>query len=367
MSKLIIQALLILAGLPALALTPTQKANLTCGSNSSWFGTKTCKFDQEKAAMDMAQLNKAGVRHMRLYLYAEALIDPADPSKPLDEALVELSKGVSYLNKEGLAVIVSPFSCTLKGRFSPPRADSPEAENMVKLWGAMASHFASTDPNLVFLEIVGDPSYARPAEWEELQARCLQAIRMPAPNHVVIATASLLSGPNEWDQIKSLAHLKPLPDPNVVYNFHYQSPLVFTQQGNSGSLSRLPNYLKEVPYPSSPEKLEPLFASVKDEGMRNRLRMYGEQRWNRERIKTDLKRAADWARRNKVQLTCNEFGVYRRAPAEDRVAYLSDVRGLFEDLDICWTVWGDNCGISRRDVKPYSLDEPAARALGLIK
>ena len=40
-----------------------------------------------------------------------------------------------------------------------------------------------------------------------------------------------------------------------------------------------------------------------------------------------------------VFLTCNEFGVYRRAPAADRARCLEDVRRALEKHDIGWAMW----------------------------
>jgi hypothetical protein len=308
------------------------------------------------------------VRHVRLYLFTEGLTQPDNLAQPRPEVLAEISKAITYANQQGLAVIFNPFHAAPNNRYVLPRADSQEAEFMVKLWGELAAYFANTDPNLVFFEIASEPTYDDPIEWEMLQIRCHRAIRAAAPRHIIIATANAHSGPKDWDQIKALTKLSLLPDSDVVYNFHYVGPMPFTLQGQVTNQSRFPNQLKGIRYPSTPEKITPLLEGIAEEPMREQVRAYGEARWNQARVRADFQRAAEWARSRSVSLTCNEFGVQRQnAPADDRIAYLSDVHGALTEFGIGWTVWGDNCGILNRDDKSFTMDAVVAKTLGLIK
>ena len=93
---------------------------------------------------------------------------------------------------------------------------------------------------------------------------------------------------------------------------------------------------------------------------------YGEERWDRKRIRADISLAAKWAQKHNVRLTCNQFGSHRAGPApQDRLNYLRDVREVLEEFGIGWTVWGESAGIYQIE-KNHSLDEPAAEALGLL-
>ena len=49
---------------------------------------------------------------------------------------------------------------------------------------------------------------------------------------------------------------------------------------------------------------------------------------------------AAWRDRYGAPVICNEFGVYRAvSPAEDRAAWLRDVRTALERRQIGWTAW----------------------------
>jgi hypothetical protein len=68
-----------------------------------------------------------------------------------------------------------------------------------------------------------------------------------------------------------------------------------------------------------------------------------------------------------VPLTCNEFGVYEAAAAEDRAAYLHDLRLTLEEQGIGWTVWDYAGGFSIAGGGPGQrrFDPTLLGALGL--
>jgi len=82
----------------------------------------------------------------------------------------------------------------------------------------------------------------------------------------------------------------------------------------------------------------------------------------------NIVRAADWAGKHGVRLTCNEFGVYRKVAApEARLRWIRDVRTALEKRHIGWAMWDYAGGFSvvvekdgRRAPDPATLE-----ALGL--
>src|SRR5438876_544138 len=77
--------------------------------------------------------------------------------------------------------------------------------------------------------------------------------------------------------------------------------------------------------------------------------------------------AATWSKRWNVPVTCNEFGVYRKtANAQDRAAWISDVRTSLEKHGIGWTMWDYSGGfavVTKENGKPVP-DELTVKALG---
>src|SRR5256884_7217523 len=56
-----------------------------------------------------------------------------------------------------------------------------------------------------------------------------------------------------------------LRDPNIIYNFHFYDPHVFTHQGANWSTNFV-HYLKDLPYPSTPENVQQAAALVPEIG-----------------------------------------------------------------------------------------------------
>jgi endoglucanase len=95
---------------------------------------------------------------------------------------------------------------------------------------------------------------------------------------------------------------------------------------------------------------------------------YGRDHWDAARIESEMKQAAEWARRRGVPLVCNEFGVFREySDPQDRAAWLHDVRAAFERNGIGWAMWdysGSFGVVTKKDGKAVA-DEGVLRALGL--
>ena len=160
--------------------------------------------------------------------------------------------------------------------------------------------------------------------------------------------------------------LAPLADRNVVYSFHFYEPKNFTHQGVPYGWPMWA-LLRDLPYPSSPEAVEPALAFMPFEAVEH-ARFYGEQRWDRSKLAEAIAPVAGWARQHGVKLWCSEFGVFRyNARPEDRATWLADTRGLLEQNGIGWALWDYSgyFGLVSGAQGQRVLDRRAATALDL--
>ena len=68
--------------------------------------------------------------------------------------------------------------------------------------------------------------------------------------------------------------------------------------------------------------------------------------------------ASAWQGKTHIPLICDEFGVYGKAPAATRAAWLTEARTRLEAAHIGWTVWEFRGG--------FGIDTPQMlHALGL--
>jgi aryl-phospho-beta-D-glucosidase BglC (GH1 family) len=196
--------------------------------------------------------------------------------------------------------------------------------------------------------------------WYGIQSRLAAAIREGAPQNTIIAVGA------RWDDDDDLLFDQPLRDPNIIYNFHFYEPHVFTHQGATWGDSYW-HFVSALPYPSDPETTRKVAEQVPDPVKRLAVVRYGADHWNAARIDAEFDQVTAWARHWDVPVVCNEFGVYRKvANPQDRAAWLTDVRKSLEKHGIGWTMWDYSGGfgvVIKQNGQP-SPDEMTIKALG---
>ena len=316
-------------------------------------------FETYDTARDIALIKDMGFDHVRFTLNCEPMFRRGQADRIPAEYLFQVDAAVNLILEHGLAVIVDihPES-DFKQKLA---ADDAFVEQFEDFWRQLARHYSALDPERVFFEILNEPEFRDRYRWMGVQARLARAIREGAPQHTIIAAGA------NWSSSGELLALEPLQDPNVIYNFHFYDPHVFTHQGATWS-TNFQHYLAKLPYPSTPESVRAAADQVPDPANRMAILRYGLDRWGPERVQAEIAEVAAWGRRWDVPLTCNEFGVYRStADPQDRAAWLRDVRLALEKFHIGWTMWdyaGGFSVVNRKDGLTIP-DEPTLKALGM--
>ena len=205
--------------------------------------------------------------------------------------------------------------------------------------------------------------------WIRMMNHLAVAIRKVAPKHTLIAAG--FSTPD------ALIGMRTLKDSNVIYDFHFYLPGIFTHQGATWAVDYY-RFLKRIPYPLAPGDEESILAQVPDEAGRKEYRdTYGSSAWpnsikktswNASRIEQKIAQVAAWSKGLHVPVICEEFGVYPKfADPDARVAWITDVRRSLEKQGIGWAIWDYNevfAIVSRSPAGPKP-DPAIVRALGL--
>ncbi len=310
-------------------------------------------------ADDMALMYTMGFDHVRLSVDGDELLRGA-PANALNATfLSELDFAVHTMLKDGLRVIVDVHpSDDFKRRL---RTDNAAVARFCALWSALAGHYASTDPDKVFFEVLNEPEFENEQQWAAVQMRAIAAIRHAAPHHTIIATARRYSG------LQDLLTLQPVADTNVIYTFHDYEPFAFTHQGATWANDQV-KPLRGVPYPSSPEDVAPIVSQEQQLADQYWITQYGLDRWDSARIQSELSFAAKWGALHHVPVYCGEFGVYQRfSDPAMRAAWLRDMRMALEAAGIGWAVWDYQGGFAvvTKTSDKATPDPAIANALGL--
>ena len=315
-------------------------------------------FETWNTAQDIALIKAMGFDHVRLSVNPQPMFRHGQADRIPADYLGYLDSAVQMILDHGLAIIldVHPES-DFKQKLA---TDDSFVEQFEDYWRQLARHYSTTNPDLVSFEILNEPEFHDRYRWQGVQAKLAVAIREGAPLHTIIVAGAFWSSENE------LLFFDPLRDSNIIYNFHFYEPHIFTHQGATWSTNYV-HYLKELPYPSTPDNVQPVAVLLPDAVNRLQAIHYGLDQWNALRIEGEIGQVAAWAKRWNVSVTCNEFGVYRKAAnPEDRAAWISDVRTTLEKYGIGWTMWDYSGGfgvVTKQNGQPVP-DDVTVKALG---
>jgi len=307
---------------------------------------------------EAAYMARLGLKHVRLCVAPRVIMDRTSGAI-IEERGKQLEAAIERFHHAGLLVMVD-----IHNEDRAAELDPAWQEAFVRFWGSLATRLARFDPDLTILEIINEPVFdRREEEWSTFNAQLAAVIRRCAPQHTIVT-----SGPN-WGGIDGLKKLKLLPDKNVIYSFHCYDPFTFTHQGATWSGDAV-KPLRDVPYPSSPEAVEPLLAALESApASKKMLENYGQERWNKAKLAARFRQGIEWGTRNQVPLYCGEFGVFPvRSKPEHRANWFRDFGEVLAENHIGWAVWGwdEGFGLDRKKVdgKPV-VDAVVAKALGL--
>jgi endoglucanase len=239
---------------------------------------------------------------------------------------------------------------------------SPDAQaKYLRLWAQIAEHYGQIDSDRIVLEVMNEFSIPDANSWIGLLLRSLDTIRRHSPNSTIIVAGAGFS--DIWD----LVELPSLPDSNLIYNFHYYEPHIFTHQGATwGSDYWLD--IHGLGFPATAENVADAMSHTGSQEARWRLLQYEEEHWNADHVASDIAFAAQWAHERKVPLICDEFGAYRNfSRPDDRERWLTAARTAFENNHIGWTMWDyqGGFGVVYKENGTVRDDDVVLRALGL--
>ncbi len=340
-------------------------ARLAKGVNiTRWFWLEDIqsKYHYENYFSDhqLQQIRDAGFTHVRLPIEPASLLDPDHPAPPDAELLAFIKSAAERINSHDLAVIIDIHNW--QEDFNDRLMSDPDMQQaFINMWQTIATDFSDTDPNMVFFEVMNEPEPDDPSLWPPIQEKVVKAIRQAAPEHTIIV------GGADWNSIDGLKLLKPLDDPNLVYNFHFYDPFVFTHQG--ADWVKTVKYLHDLPYPSTDGRCGTL-PDFGDKKANASAKSYcTDDTWDAARIDQRIQEAVDWAAQYNVRLTCNEFGATSRiAQPDDRFQWFADVRAILEKYNIGWTIWGYDEGMGFNYLPNHGLQDlnpQLLEALGL--
>jgi endoglucanase len=316
-------------------------------------------FEAWNTWQDIALIKAMDFDHVRLSVNPHPMFRRKQADQIPADYLGYLDAALKMILDQGLAVEIDVHpDSDFKQKLA---TDDDFVEQFTDFWRGLAQHYSNLDPNLVFFEVLNEPEARDSYRWYGIQTRVAAAIRERAPQHTILVAGA------RWSDDDDLLFAEPLRDPNIIYIFHFYEPHIFTHQGATWGENYW-HFLKALPYPSDLESARKVAEQVPDPVRRHAVIRYGAGHWNAARIDTEFEQVVAWAKRGNVPVTCNEFGVYRKAAnPQDRAAWISDVRKSLEEHGIGWTMWdySGGFGVVTKQNGIATPDEVTVKALGL--
>lgn len=330
---------------------------------SSWFAQSqdysVARLRSYTTPQDIALIAAMGFDHVRLSIAAAPLVAWHQSPSGKTDFMTELDRVVQTILHNHLSVIIDVHP---EDSYKTPLLEgTTSVENFTDLWRALATHFASQDPEHLFLEMMNEPEQTDPYRWQGIENTVAAAIREVAPDHTILAAGA------HWSGLDDLLMLEPLGLPNILYTFHDYNPMAFTHQGATWA-GPLVIPLRGIPYPSSPENISAKLRQEPSLATQYFLDQYGLDRWDAARVENTIRYAAQWSNLHHVPVYCGEFGVYREyAPPAMRAQWLHDMRVAFEKNNIGWAMWDyqGGFGVVTKANGVTTPDVQVLRALGL--
>jgi endoglucanase len=333
-----------------------------------WYPPQTIEeIEAYYTVADLEFIREQGFTFVRMPIDLTFVMDENSQDLLWIEHVALVDRAIQKIMAADLAVIVDLHSTSPtdadNANYSGALEDPAFFQTFKAFWRSFATYLSAFDPNYVILEPMNEPVFeADPSAWVPLQVELVDTVRKAAPEHTIIATGAL------WSNIDTLLQLEPLDDPNIIYNFHFYDPFVFTHQGAEWSSDDV-KPLRNVPYPSSPEAIESAELTYEDALARQRLEEYGAASFNAETMADLIRPVAEWAEAHGVPVICGEFGTYKLyAPADARAQWVNDVRTTLESFGIGWSMWeydGSFGMVTRLRNGETEVDTAIAAALGL--
>jgi endoglucanase len=274
---------------------------------------------------DFARVTAWGFDHVRLPVdYDNVFVGPE--LRPVEPILDALDEALDGLTAAGLSVILDLHRCpghdflagcgTAQELFTAPA----RRQEVKHVWKYLAERYGNRPR--VLLELLNEPIAEDARLWDELKDELVAHVRRHAPKSTIVV------GSNRWNMVREFARLTPVRDDNVLYSFHFYEPLLFTHQ-------RAPWIEGEV---FQEHRAYPGNYSIPP-GTQHRLPLETGC-WDKARMLRHLEEVLRFRERHRVEIACNEFGVYAGgADRASQLRWMRDFVSTLEDQAIGFSYW----------------------------
>lgn len=278
---------------------------------------------------DVRYISELGMDHIRLGF--DQIVVEERPGVYRDEILGLIRDFVGWCKKYGLNVVLNLHKavgnyCDIEEPIKLLE-DETLQERFIALWEKFEDVFSDQDE--VAFELLNEVKNVEPAQWNELAAKTIAALRRKNPYRKIII------GSTCWNSVTTLKDLQIFEDENVIYTFHTYEPNSFTHQQGVLQSPQL-YYNRKMPYPGDIEYYRDYERTV----FHNANAYENYEVMDQKYIFDYLRPALEFMKQNPDKiLWCGEFGTIRHCKLEWRENWMRDVITFLKQNEIPYCVW----------------------------
>lgn len=296
-------------------------------SQSNRFGPEQDEFITER---DMEFLATMGYDHVRLPVDEEHLWD--EQGKEIIKGFRLLKSAIGWCQKYQLRIIVDLHiirSHYFNSKENTLFTDASQRENFIGMWLQISDSLKDYPTDLLAYEILNEAVAQDAAQWNELIASTVKAIRIREPERKIVIGSNGWQNPATFDEL-----VLPEGDKNIILSFHFYDPHIFTHY--QARWEQTGQYTGQVHYPGKSigqGDLADLPLALKQE-----LEQYTYS-FTKDSILARIQEPLAYARAKGLPLYCGEFGCLPTAPRQARLQWYADMRDVLESNGIAWANW----------------------------
>ncbi|MBP1756184.1 MAG: hypothetical protein H6Q59_2582 [Firmicutes bacterium] len=303
---------------------------------------------------DIERIAAWGLDHVRLPIDYK-LVETEDGGY-IEEGFTYIDRCLDWCERNGLNMILDLHKTagysfdefeTSTGFF-----ESEKLQNrFVALWEELAKRYGKYENRLTF-EILNEIVAPDVADiWNRIAKRTIEAIRQIAPNIQI-----LLGGVN-YNSVDSLKLLDLPYDKNIVYNYHFYEPLIFTHQSAYWVKNMTADF--HTTYPNEYAKFISETEKFLPNGNGDIYIRIMRDKMDKTFFEHAFSEAIRIAEERDIALYCGEYGVIDQADLTSTLNWYSDIHTTFEKYGIgraAWNYKGKDFGIVDEHYAPI-LDQ----------
>ena len=322
---------------------------------------KTIESNLKQAEVE--QVAKLGFTHVRFVLGRGFLQDMEPPYRLFPEGLRLLDWAIRLAVDNGLGVVLDMHQTPAPDIFHDPKALAAYRT----LWQGLATHYAKHFPTVIFELITepavreltrGEPADADVEHWRTILKTLVRVIDDADPGRYIVVDGG------GWGNTEDLLRLGNLGLPHLIYAFSYFLPFMFTHQG-AAWVDRSISALHGIHYPLPKSEVEKAWDAAREADFQEWPFLQNPDGFDKEAMRESLKPLFDFAQRERIEIYCGAFGVYKPiAPPDDRARWIGDLVDVLTEQHVGWAMWAYHASFDLVD-KSGQPDPAVIKALGL--